>query len=243
MSNQTYVTRRQNVSFARNRNTVRHTKRSLGSISQIVIVSMLTLVFGLIYVAEGTKATSFDYALSDIETEITGDNYSTNLSVFTELGEGAFYKCSSLTNVDLGSSLTYIPEANHGDYYLQQTLYIRQAENTNNATNLRIENVTITGAHNPIGDALRILFVATSSSGKTTTAHYNPRNDVGDNNGVEDAILFDTLLGDAQETITVQIYMYFDGTDAITYTSAINDATLNGQNIEIEFAIDELTYN
>ena len=70
----TYVSRRAggvSNSFARNRNTVRHTKRSLGSISQIVIVGMLTLVFGLIYVAEGTKATSFDYELSSVETEIT----------------------------------------------------------------------------------------------------------------------------------------------------------------------------
>ncbi len=77
MINQTtYVTRRDTFgnSFARNRNTVRHTKRSLGSISQIVIVSMLTLVFGLIYVAEGTKATSFDYELSSVETEITEKN-------------------------------------------------------------------------------------------------------------------------------------------------------------------------
>ena len=74
MINQTtYVTRRETFqnSFARNRNTVRHTKRSLGSISQIVIVSMLTLVFGLIYVAEGSKATGFDYELSSVESEIT----------------------------------------------------------------------------------------------------------------------------------------------------------------------------
>ena len=73
MINQTtYVTRRSiNTSFVRNRNTVRHTKRSLGSISQIVIVSMLTLIFGLIYVAEGTKATSFDYELSSVESEIS----------------------------------------------------------------------------------------------------------------------------------------------------------------------------
>ena len=78
MINQTtYVTRREAFggnSFARNRNTIRHTKKSLGSISQIVIVSMLTLVFGLIYVAEGTKATSFDYELSSVETEITEMN-------------------------------------------------------------------------------------------------------------------------------------------------------------------------
>ena len=74
MFNQTYTTRRGatiTTSFARNRNTVRHTRRSLGSISQIVIVGMLTLVFGLIYVAEGTKATSFDYELSSVESEIT----------------------------------------------------------------------------------------------------------------------------------------------------------------------------
>lgn len=68
----TYVTRRApQASFAIGRNTVRHTKRGLGSISQIVIVSMLTLVFGLIYVAEGTRATSFDYEISSVESEIT----------------------------------------------------------------------------------------------------------------------------------------------------------------------------
>ena len=70
-----YITRRAaTTTYVRNRNTVRHTKKSLGSISQIVIVSMLTLVFGLIYVAEGTKATSFDYEISSVETEITEMN-------------------------------------------------------------------------------------------------------------------------------------------------------------------------
>ena len=71
MQNQ-YITRRAGTTtFVRNRNTVRHTRRSLGSISQIVIVGMLTLIFGLIYVAEGTKATSFDYEISSVESEIT----------------------------------------------------------------------------------------------------------------------------------------------------------------------------
>lgn len=73
MTNQTtYVTRRTAVNgFARNRNTVRHTGKNLGSISQTVIVGMLTLIFGLIYVAEGTKATSFDYQISSVESEIS----------------------------------------------------------------------------------------------------------------------------------------------------------------------------
>ena len=74
LTNTTYVSRRETAfagSFARGRNTVRHTKRSLGSISQIVIISLITLIFGLIYVAEGTKATSFDYEISAVESEIT----------------------------------------------------------------------------------------------------------------------------------------------------------------------------
>lgn len=75
MINQTtYVTRRQTFtgnSFARNRNTVRHTKRSLGSISQTIIVGMLVTIFGLIYVSQSTKATSFDYEISNVESEIT----------------------------------------------------------------------------------------------------------------------------------------------------------------------------
>lgn len=73
LSQTTYVSRRAPVatSFTRGRSTVRHTRRSLGSISQIVIISLLTLVFGLIYVAEGTKATSFDYEISAVESEIS----------------------------------------------------------------------------------------------------------------------------------------------------------------------------
>lgn len=72
MISQTYASRRDfSPTFVRNRNTVRHAKKSLGSISQIVIVGMITLVFGLIYVAEGTKATGFDYKISDVEAEIT----------------------------------------------------------------------------------------------------------------------------------------------------------------------------
>lgn len=76
MQNQTtYISRRATgTTFVRNRNTVRHTRRSLGSISQIVIVGMLTLVFGLIYVAEGTKATGFDYEISSVESEIAEMN-------------------------------------------------------------------------------------------------------------------------------------------------------------------------
>ncbi len=65
---------RRNVStmnFTRNRNTVRHSARNLGPISQIVTVSLITLSFGLIYVAVGTKATTYDYEISSVESQIS----------------------------------------------------------------------------------------------------------------------------------------------------------------------------
>lgn len=62
--------RESSSSWVRNRNTVRHTPKTLGSVSQSVILGILVLVIGLIYVTQGTKATSYDYELSEIETEI-----------------------------------------------------------------------------------------------------------------------------------------------------------------------------
>ena len=62
--------RESSSTWVRNRNTVRHTPKTLGSVSQSVILGILVLVIGLIYVTQGTKATSYDYELSEIETEI-----------------------------------------------------------------------------------------------------------------------------------------------------------------------------
>ena len=74
MNNQTFVTRRGSSStsanWTRNRNTVAYAKNGLGKVSYGVVVGMLTLIVGLIYVAQGTKATSYDYELSEIEGEI-----------------------------------------------------------------------------------------------------------------------------------------------------------------------------
>lgn len=58
------------AAWSRNRNTVRHEMKSLGTTSFTIIVAMLVLVVGLIYVTQGTKATDYDYKLSEIETQI-----------------------------------------------------------------------------------------------------------------------------------------------------------------------------
>lgn len=75
-NNQTFTTRRgtsateMSATWTRNRNTVRHTQKGLGKISYTLIVGMLSLIVGLIYVAQGTKGTSYDYQISEVEGQI-----------------------------------------------------------------------------------------------------------------------------------------------------------------------------
>jgi len=42
----------------------------MGPVSHTITVLLLVLVVGLIYVTQGTKATSYDYALNDVNSEI-----------------------------------------------------------------------------------------------------------------------------------------------------------------------------
>ncbi len=135
----------------------------------------------------------------------------------------------------------------NADYYMTQTFYLRQGEKTNHAENLRVSKVDVSGAYSGMKDALRVLFVATSTSGESVSFHY----DAGTNKfynygeaeaeGSQDYKMFDTLLGDEQETITVQVYIFFDGTDAVAKNTQL--AILNGQIVSIEFSIDEINYN
>ena len=62
--------RESSSAWVRNRNIVRHTPKTLGSVSQSVILGVLVLVVGLIYVTQGPKATSYDYELSKVENDI-----------------------------------------------------------------------------------------------------------------------------------------------------------------------------
>lgn len=57
--------------WARNHNAVRHDpKVTLGPVSHTITVMLLVLIVGLIYVTQGTKATSYDYAMSSVNSEI-----------------------------------------------------------------------------------------------------------------------------------------------------------------------------
>lgn len=172
----------------------------------------------------------------------------------TILGEYLFWGKAYSTdpaNVQETNPLTILDPASTSDeisnYYLTKTVYLRQAEGTNNAENLVI-NVDIGGASNPLSDAIRVLFVATTTADATSPkrisyAIYDPTsqnaNGMTYSNGQN---LFGTILGDENETITVDMYIYFDGTDEVAKNASVVDAILNGQTIDIQFSIDELNY-
>ena len=71
-----YATRRASSvtlssSWAKNRNVVRHESRAtLGPVSHTITVMLLVLVVGLIYITQGTRATSYDYALNKVNHDI-----------------------------------------------------------------------------------------------------------------------------------------------------------------------------
>ena len=123
------------------------------------------------------------------------------------------------------------------NYVYSDTLYLRSALNTNDGKNLRIENIEIGGRKSALSDALRIHFVATNGKGEQTTYTFD--------NGSQFTAqtLFNTILGDTKEIVTVRTYIYFDGTDAASLTATTAAGEFNGQTVSIEFAINDVDYS
>ena len=154
-----------------------------------------------------------------------------------ELFWGRAYS-DTLGDVNAGASLNII-KSNEDKYYYYDTIYLRSAANTNEGQNIRIENVTIGGRENDLSDALRVLFVATNGAGEVVATTYSNR----DGMASFDGDLFETILGNKGEVVTVDMYVYFDGTDAAALTLATGDAgLLNGQTVSVKFAIDGPDY-
>ena len=124
-------------------------------------------------------------------------------------------------------------------YYYYDTVYLRNAKNTNDASDLRIADVEVSGKVNDLSNAIRVLFVATNGKGEVVKFTYSNRA------GMPDAgqVLFSTLLGDEAEVVTVDMYVYFDGKDASVVTATGDAGILNGQSISVKFAINEHPYN
>lgn len=75
MRPQTFVSRRSAATatstWSRNYNTVRHTQKKIGPLAYSFLIGIAVLGIGLIYVAQSTRATNYDYELSAIDSEIS----------------------------------------------------------------------------------------------------------------------------------------------------------------------------
>lgn len=67
---QTYDSRRRQ-NWSRNQNTVAHSSTiKLGPVTHTVIIALMITVLGLIYLTQATRATSYDYATEEINSQI-----------------------------------------------------------------------------------------------------------------------------------------------------------------------------
>lgn len=203
-------------------------------------------------ISDATKAYYFTVSASSVTAEkANGTNtyYVKNNEDYSSIGApaadtvfaeylfwGEAYS-TDVNNEQAGNTLTVIPEAElNGKYYLTKTVYLRMAEGSNHGANLKVSEVKIGGATNALSDAIRVLFVATSLADDEAfaTATYDNGTKTFDND-----LLMAAVLGNTDETIKVDVYIYFDGTDEIAENAQVADAQLNGQSVEFKFTIDE----
>ena len=127
-------------------------------------------------------------------------------------------------------SLDFPPE----EYRLHKTVYLRCADGTQDAKNLKISEVEIEG-RSYLESAIRIMFVAKSDSGETVTRFYSHRNPEE-----FDRSLFANILGDGKEVVTVDIYVFFDGADPDAYDKG---SIYTRSDVTVKFSIDDHDYN
>ena len=207
-----------------------------------------------------------DYYLANVRADDKTDySYVGKIANGTILNDYLFWGSAYSTDaaaVQAGNTLQILnPTAGTGEidadtndprnYYLANTLYLRCAEGTNHASNLVIDEVILGGMNNAMTPALRVLFVATSTAdadangtpaypARISTCLYDAG--TGARTYSNGSNLFGTILGNEEETIKVDVYIYFDGTDDVANNAEVAGKLLNGQSVEIKFGIDELNY-
>ena len=206
---------------------------------------------------KGTDLSQFyTLAATDLdETSVTGDVYLAGTGAdaadeYAYLGKytganisEALYFGRAYSDViasgDQGDTLNILKDLAAADrtYFYKETVYLRNAQNTNNSKNLTA-TITVGGAANNMAKALRVLLVVTNAAGeRVTTAYY-------DNNvDTRTFKIIDMLAGNKQETLKVETYVYFDGTDAMAENADITAGVLDGQTVSIAFNVDDHAYN
>lgn len=149
---------------------------------------------------------------------------------------------SDKLNVSQGEKLTAVIDEtkytkDNIPYYLYDVVYLRMADGASTGDNLKVSGVHVSGSDS-LDEAIRVLFVATNGVGEVSRVIYDNSN--GQITHMDGSVLFSKILGDEAETIKVEIYIYYDGTDDSVKTSG--DLVLTGHKIRCEFSIDVPEY-
>jgi hypothetical protein len=194
-------------------------------------------VTGEVYLAKtGTDAEEYAfYAKYDSETDIAA-----------ELAGNTLYFGRAYSDViddgDKNDTLSIIKDASLNSYRYQKTVWLRNAENTNTSENLKAE-FTIGGKDNALKGAIRVLLYITDAEfGNFVNVVYYDGTTTYGLNGSDDNIV-DRFLGSKQETLKVDIFVYFDGTDDEANNANVAAGVLDGQTVDIKFTIDDHPYN
>lgn len=195
---------------------------------------------------------SWGWAQSTDPTDAQGTNAVSAVTLSNSLPTATTADRNAYLQGSVGSTLT------EKYFVLGQRLTIRNSSPTLAATNLTINEVKIDlDSTNKIKNAVRVLFVseadgkyavykpAASGSGFTVAA-------TGDATKLSGATTMTATTGDSSQgagkpiiastlaanggTTNVDVYMYFDGTDASAYTN--NTSDLTGVSATFKFAID-----
>ena len=121
------------------------------------------------------------------------------------------------------------------DYALKKTVFLRGARGSGDLQDLSVSSVEVKGRADYLTNSIRVMFVATSGDGKVVTRVYSNREPASFNGK-----LFEEVLGNEQEIITVDIYIYFDGKDDDAHSTV---GILNSHTVNVEFSIVDHVYN
>ena len=135
-------------------------------------------------------------------------------------------------------------------YYLHTTYYLRMATASNLAENLRVNSIEVIGSENAnsLTDAVRVMLVVSSTVQKEEirivynngTGEFTRDDKSGRITSGDTTLFYERFLGDTNEVVTVQVYLYYDGTDTVVNTN--NDLDFSGHTVNIEFGIDAPDY-
>ena len=193
-------------------------------------ISNLTAVTGKAFVQTATN-----------EYSLLGD-FNTATDISNKLYFGRAYS-DTIADGDVTDALNIIKDANLANYRYTKSFYLRNANNTNDSRNLQVEFTV--GGQNAITSAVRVVLVVTDVttatpvyvnkveySNKTDTTTYGTGNNI-----------VNLLAGDEAQTLQVDVYVYYDGSDSTAMNATDGVLELSGNTVDIKFTIDGPSYN